>query len=84
MTSHTNPTVNGEVRAGLVPPSRWSEVQTDHSAAASPLPRSGAPEVDLPDTASADGPETFFDGKVFDPTAPGDYLASLAIRKPVA
>ena len=45
MTSHTNPTVNGEVRVGLVPPSRWSEVSSDHSPAASPLPRSGAPEV---------------------------------------
>lgn len=80
MTSHTNPTVNGEVRAGLVPPSRWSEVPTDHSAAAGPLPRSGAPEVGLPDTASADGPETFFDGKIFDPSAPEAYARSFDLK----
>jgi nitrate/nitrite transport system substrate-binding protein len=27
------------------------------------------------------GPETFFDGKVFDPANPAAYLASLAIKR---
>ena len=43
----------------------------------------GVAATDMP-VGTSRGPETFFDGKVFDPTAPGDYLASLAIRKPVA
>ena len=30
------------------------------------------------------GVERFFDGKQFDPAAPADHLASLAIKKPVA
>ena len=30
------------------------------------------------------GKETFFDGKVFDPEKPGDYLASLSIKRPAA
>jgi nitrate/nitrite transport system substrate-binding protein len=37
-------------------------------------------EVDIPKTSSR-GPETFFDGKVFDPADPKAYLASLQIKK---
>jgi nitrate/nitrite transport system substrate-binding protein len=39
--------------------------------------------TDVPATTSR-GPETFFDGRVFDPEKPGDYLASLAIKRPAA
>ncbi len=35
---------------------------------------------DIPASTSR-GPETFFDGKVFDPDKPADYLASLAIKR---
>ncbi len=40
----------------------------------------GAAESDVPRTSSR-GPETFFDGKVFDPADPKAYLASLQIKK---
>jgi nitrate/nitrite transport system substrate-binding protein len=30
------------------------------------------------------GVEKFFDGHVFDPAAPAEYLAGLAIKKPTA
>jgi nitrate/nitrite transport system substrate-binding protein len=35
---------------------------------------------DIPASTSR-GPETFFDGKVFDPDKPADYLASLTIKR---
>jgi nitrate/nitrite transport system substrate-binding protein len=38
----------------------------------------GVAEADIP-TSTSRGPETFFDGKVFDPEDPGAYLQSLAI-----
>ncbi|HYG87754.1 MAG TPA: CmpA/NrtA family ABC transporter substrate-binding protein [Azospirillum sp.] len=41
---------------------------------------SGLGVTDLPASTSR-GPETFFDGKVFDPDSPDTYLASLAIRR---
>lgn len=43
----------------------------------------GVAARDIP-AATSRGPETFFDGKVFNPEAPGDYLASLAIKRPAA
>ncbi len=43
----------------------------------------GIAASDMP-AATSRGPETFFDGKVFNPEAPGDYLASLAIKRPTA
>ena len=43
----------------------------------------GVAASDMP-AATSRGPETFFDGKVFNPEAPGDYLASLAIKRPAA
>jgi nitrate/nitrite transport system substrate-binding protein len=39
----------------------------------------GVAEADIP-TSSSRGPETFFDGKVFDPENPSAYLDSLAIK----
>jgi len=39
----------------------------------------GIAATDIPDTTSR-GPETFFDGKVFDATDPSAYLDSLAIK----
>ena len=39
----------------------------------------GIAAADIPDTTSR-GPETFFDGKVFDPADPSAYLDSLAIK----
>ena len=39
----------------------------------------GVAEADIP-TSTSRGPETFFDGKVFDPENPGAYLDSLAIK----
>jgi nitrate/nitrite transport system substrate-binding protein len=36
--------------------------------------------ADIPSSPSR-GPETFFDGKVFDPDKPGDYLKSLSIKR---
>ena len=39
--------------------------------------------TDIPASVSR-GKETFFDGKVFDPEKPGDYLASLSIKRPAA
>ena len=38
--------------------------------------------TDLPASTSR-GVETFFDGKVFDPEKPGEYLASLDIKRMV-
>ena len=38
----------------------------------------GVAAADIPATSSR-GPETFFDGKVFDPENPSAYLESLAI-----
>ena len=38
----------------------------------------GVAEADIP-TSTSRGPETFFDGKVFDPENPSAYLESLAI-----
>ena len=43
----------------------------------------GVAAAEMP-TGTSRGRETFFDGKVFDPEAPADYLASLAIKRPVA
>lgn len=43
----------------------------------------GAAAADLPATTSR-GPETFFDGKVFDPANPKAYLDSLAIKRAMA
>ena len=40
----------------------------------------GVPATDIP-TSTSRGPETFFDGKVFDPEAPDTYLASLDIKR---
>jgi nitrate/nitrite transport system substrate-binding protein len=40
----------------------------------------GVAEADIPASTSR-GKETFFDGKVFDPDNPKDYLASLAITR---
>jgi len=40
----------------------------------------GVPAADIPASTSR-GPETFFDGKVFDPDAPDTYLASLDIKR---
>jgi nitrate/nitrite transport system substrate-binding protein len=40
----------------------------------------GVPADQIPQSTSR-GKETFFDGKVFDPDKPGDYLASLAIKR---
>ena len=36
--------------------------------------------TDIPASTSR-GKETFFDGKVFDPDKPGEYLASLTIKR---
>jgi nitrate/nitrite transport system substrate-binding protein len=38
--------------------------------------------TDVP-TSTSRGVEKFFDGKVFDPEKPGDYLASLDIKRMV-
>ena len=43
----------------------------------------GVPAAEMP-AGTSRGKETFFDGRVFDPDAPGDYLAGLAIKKPSA
>lgn len=40
----------------------------------------GVASADIPATTSR-GVETFFDGKRFDPDKPGDYLASLSIKR---
>jgi nitrate/nitrite transport system substrate-binding protein len=40
----------------------------------------GVAAADIPASTSR-GPETFFDGKVFDPEAPDTYLASLEIKR---
>ncbi len=40
----------------------------------------GVAAADIPDSTSR-GPETFFDGKVFDPADPSAYLKSLAIKR---
>jgi len=40
----------------------------------------GVVETDIPASASR-GPETFFDGKIFDPADPSAYLSSLAIKR---
>ena len=40
----------------------------------------GVPDVEIP-TSTSRGPETFFDGKVFDPANPDAYLKSLAIKR---
>ncbi len=40
----------------------------------------GVPAADVPKGTSR-GPETFFDGKVFDPANPAAYLTSLAIKR---
>jgi nitrate/nitrite transport system substrate-binding protein len=40
----------------------------------------GVAASDIPATTSR-GKETFFDGKVFDPDKPGDYLKSLSIKR---
>ena len=40
----------------------------------------GVAAADIPATSSR-GVETFFDGKVFDPEKPAEYLASLAIKR---
>jgi nitrate/nitrite transport system substrate-binding protein len=42
--------------------------------------RAGVPNAETP-TSTSRGRETFFDGKVFDPTDPAAYLASLSIKK---
>ncbi len=42
--------------------------------------RAGVPNAETP-TGTSRGPETFFDGKVFDPQNPAAYLASLSIKK---
>ena len=42
--------------------------------------RAGVAPADMPSGTSR-GPETFFDGKVFDPANPAAYLASLAIKR---
>jgi nitrate/nitrite transport system substrate-binding protein len=39
----------------------------------------GVADADIP-TSTSRGPETFFDGKVFDPDNPGAYLDSLSIK----
>jgi nitrate/nitrite transport system substrate-binding protein len=43
----------------------------------------GVKAADIP-TSTSRGPETFFDGKVFDPANPSTYLASLAIKRATA
>ncbi len=43
----------------------------------------GAKAEDIP-TSTSRGKETFFDGKVFDPDKPADYLASLTIKRAAA
>jgi nitrate/nitrite transport system substrate-binding protein len=40
----------------------------------------GVPAAQIP-TSTSRGKETFFDGKVFDPEKPAEYLASLSIKK---
>lgn len=40
----------------------------------------GVAAADIPESTSR-GPETFFDGKVFDPEDPAAYLASLSIKR---
>jgi nitrate/nitrite transport system substrate-binding protein len=40
----------------------------------------GVAAADIPASTSR-GPETFFDGKVFDPENPATYLASLSINR---
>jgi len=40
----------------------------------------GVAAADIP-TSTSRGIETFFDGKVFDPSKPADYLASQSIKK---
>jgi nitrate/nitrite transport system substrate-binding protein len=48
--------------------------------------RAAATELGITDipASTSRGKETFFDGKVFDPDKPGDYLASLVIKRPAA
>ncbi len=48
----------------------WRQAAAAAGVAASSMP-----------AGTSRGKETFFDGKVFDPAAPADYLASLSIKK---
>jgi nitrate/nitrite transport system substrate-binding protein len=48
----------------------WREAAKDLSVPASEIP-----------TSTSRGKETFFDGKVFDPTDPAAYLKSLEIKR---
>ncbi len=45
--------------------------------------RAAAAELGVTDipTSTSRGPETFFDGKVFDPENPSAYLESLTIKR---
>jgi nitrate/nitrite transport system substrate-binding protein len=64
-TTDINALVNKVNREDL-----WREAAKGLSVAAADIPAS-----------PSRGPETFFDGKVFDPTKPGDYLKSLSIKR---
>ena len=48
----------------------WREAATANGVAAADIPAS-----------TSRGPETFFDGKIFNPDDPATYLASLAIHR---
>jgi nitrate/nitrite transport system substrate-binding protein len=48
----------------------WREAAKDLGVAAADIPAS-----------DSRGPETFFDGKIFDPADPSAYLKSLAIKR---
>jgi nitrate/nitrite transport system substrate-binding protein len=74
-----------DIRWGKLPP------ETDIAAMVGQVNRedlwkAAATELGVSDipASTSRGKETFFDGKVFDPDKPGDYLASLAIKRPAA
>jgi nitrate/nitrite transport system substrate-binding protein len=68
---------------------RWGKLAPDADIKAlvaqvngADLWRAAAKTLGVSDIPASDsrGPETFFDGKVFDPENPATYLASLAIK----
>ena len=73
-----------DIRWGVLPP------DTDTKAAIAAVNRedlwraaagaAGVAAADMP-AGTSRGKETFFDGQVFDPAAPADYLAALKIKK---
>ena len=69
------------IRWGRLPPDTDIKALVD-SVNGSQLWRAAAKTLGIADVPASDtrGPETFFDGKIFDPGDPATYLASLAIK----